>query len=95
MRRTTRKPIFLAIIFVLALCAGEVRAGEWFAVKRVNDGDTVQLADRRLVRYIGVNTPEIDHERNTAEPFGFEARARNRELIGSQTNPSGIRHRSF
>jgi micrococcal nuclease len=84
MRRTTRKPIFLAIIFVLALCAGEVRAGEWFAVKRVNDGDTVQLADRRLVRYIGVNTPEIDHEANTAEPFGFEARARNMELIGSR-----------
>ena len=84
MRRTIRKPIFLAIIFVLVLCAGEVRAGEWFAVKRVNDGDTLQLVDGRLVRYIGVNTPEIDHEANTAEPFGFEARARNRELIGTQ-----------
>jgi hypothetical protein len=26
------------------------------------------------VRYIGVNAPEINHERNTAESFGFEAR---------------------
>jgi micrococcal nuclease len=84
MRRTIRKPIFLAIIFVLAFCVGGARAGEWFAVKRVNDGDTVQLVDGRLVRFIGVNTSEIDHEHNTAEPFGFEARARNRELIGTQ-----------
>jgi endonuclease YncB( thermonuclease family) len=74
----------LAIIFLLTLCAERVRAGEWVAVKRVNDGDTVQLADGRLVRYIGVNTPEINHERHTAEPFGFEARSRNMELIGSQ-----------
>jgi endonuclease YncB( thermonuclease family) len=84
MTRTLRKPIFLAIIFLLTLCAERVRAGEWVAVKRVNDGDTVQLADGRLVRYIGVNTPEINHERHTAEPFGFEARSRNMELIGSQ-----------
>ncbi len=69
---------------LLALGAGGVNAEEWVTVKRVNDGDTVQLADGRFVRYIGVNTPEINHERNTAEPFGFEARARNNELVGTQ-----------
>ena len=61
-------------MLLLALCAGGVSAGEWVTVKRVNDGDTVQLADGRLVRYLGVNAPEINHARNTAEPFGFEAR---------------------
>ena len=57
-------------------------AGENVAVKRIVDGDTIELADGRLVRYIGVNAPEINHERNTAEPFGFEARMRNAELVG-------------
>ena len=61
-------------MLLLTLCAEGVNAGEWVTVKRVNDGDTVQLADRRFVRYIGVNSPEINHERNTAEPFGFVAR---------------------
>ncbi len=84
MRRTIREAVFFAIIFLLTLHAEGVRAGEWFAVKRVNDGDTVQLTDGRLVRYLGVNAPEIDHQSHTAEPFGFEAAERNREWIGTR-----------
>jgi len=76
-----RKQLAIAALLLLALCAEGVNAGEWVTVKRVNDGDTVHLADGRFVRYIGVNAPEINHERNTAEPFGFEARARNNELV--------------
>ena len=80
------KPLHLTLGFILLLTfyAEGGRAGEWVTVKRVNDGDTVQLTDGRRVRYIGVNAPEINHERNTAEPFGFEARARNIELLGSR-----------
>jgi len=80
-----RKQLAIATILLLTLCADGVNAGKWVTVKRVNDGDTVQLADRRSVRYIGVNTPEIQHERHTAEPFGLEARARNIELVQSKT----------
>jgi micrococcal nuclease len=80
----SRKTLVLGVALLLAFCAGETFAVEWVAVKRVNDGDTVTLADGRLVRYIGVDAPEIDHERNTAEPFGFDARSRNIELIGSR-----------
>jgi micrococcal nuclease len=79
-----RKQLVPAMVLLLLLCAGGANAGEWVTLKRVADGDTVQLADRRLVRYIGVNAPEIHHERNTAEPFGFEARRRNMELVGTQ-----------
>jgi micrococcal nuclease len=80
------KPLLLTLGFILLLTfrAEGGRAGEWVTVKRVNDGDTVQLTDGRRVRYIGVNAPEINHERNTAEPFGFEARARNIELLESR-----------
>jgi len=44
-------------------------------VARVIDGDTVELLDGRHVRYLGIDTPEID------EPYYAEASARNRELV--------------
>jgi micrococcal nuclease len=49
----------------------------------VADGDTIALKDGRLVRYLGIDAPEINHAAGTAQPFGFEARARNREWVGS------------
>ncbi|HSO62591.1 MAG TPA: thermonuclease family protein [Desulfobacterales bacterium] len=79
-----RKHFFIATLLLLTLVAEGVNAEQWVTVKRVADGDTVQLSDGRSVRYIGVNAPEINHERNTAEPFGFEARKRNIELVGTQ-----------
>jgi micrococcal nuclease len=52
----------------------------------VIDGDTVELADGRRVRYIGVDTPET-HRREggrwvkAREPFGRAAMAANRQLV--------------
>jgi micrococcal nuclease len=48
-------------------------------VVRAVDGDTVELADGRHVRYIGVNTPE------RGQPFYDEATAANRRLVEGQT----------
>lgn len=79
------KYIILALLFLIfnITFSGRIAsAGDEVAVKRIVDGDTVELSDGRLVRYIGVDAPEIDHERHTAEPFGFEARMRSAELIG-------------
>ncbi len=50
-------------------------------VRRVNDGDTITLTDGRLVRYIGVDTPEIDYKKRRAEPLAYEARDYNRRLL--------------
>jgi len=87
-----RRSVFLHpvvwVLFVLlgfGACDARLSAAERAKVKRINDGDTVQLADGRSVRYIGVNAPEIDHVRNTAQPFGFEARTRNAELVAGKT----------
>ena len=44
-------------------------------VARVEDGDTVTLADGHKVRYIGIDAPERD------EPIHDEARAENRRLV--------------
>ncbi|MFO7708974.1 MAG: thermonuclease family protein [Desulfobacterales bacterium] len=77
-----RKWIALGSFLLLAILAGGADAGEWAAVRRIADGDTIELADGRLVRYLGIDAPEIHHEAGTAQPFGFEARARNREWVG-------------
>jgi micrococcal nuclease len=68
----------------LLLHAALGAADDVATVKRVADGDTVELAGGRLVRYIGVNTPEIDHAAKTADPFGFEARTFNAAMVGGK-----------
>jgi micrococcal nuclease len=44
----------------------------------VVDGDTVELADGRRVRYLGINTPEI------GQPYAEEARAYNEALVAGR-----------
>ena len=58
-------------------------ADEWIRVRWVDDGDTIVLADGRRVRYIGIDAPEIAHDRHgqKAEPFGYEALGLNRHLV--------------
>ena len=50
------------------------------------DGDTVELADGRLLRYIGIDTPEVRRKQDgrwivEPEPFGEAASAFNRQLV--------------
>ncbi len=44
-------------------------------VRRVIDGDTIELANGRRLRYIGIDTPELD------EPFYRETADYNRQLV--------------
>ena len=48
-------------------------------VASVIDGDTVELADGRHVRYLGINTPEV------GDYYAEEATARNRDLVEGKT----------
>lgn len=50
-------------------------------VTRVIDGDTIELADGRKIRYTGIDTPETKHPSQKAECFGKEATNKNTELI--------------
>ena len=55
-------------------------------VRRVIDGDTVELADGRLVRYLGIDTPEVrrrigDDWIVDPEPLARAAMEANRELV--------------
>ena len=73
----------LSILFFL-LAAGYACAQTWYTVKWVNDGDTIVLTNGWRVRYIGIDAPEINHENQTSQPYGFKARSFNEKLVLSQ-----------
>lgn len=50
-------------------------------VKRVVDGDTIEMADGRKVRYIGIDAPESVDPRRPVACFGNEAAAENKRLV--------------
>jgi micrococcal nuclease len=50
-------------------------------VKQVYDGDTVVLSTGEQVRYIGVDSPEIDHQGGKSDFLAHEARQINAKLV--------------
>ncbi len=50
-------------------------------VVKVLDGDTVILQGGLAVRYLGIDTPEMDHETGRHDCFALEAYQRNRTLV--------------
>jgi micrococcal nuclease len=63
---------------------------EQATVRRVVDGDTVELADGRLLRYLGIDAPEVRRREEDRwivdpEPFGQEATEVNRRLVEGKT----------
>jgi micrococcal nuclease len=81
-----RKYFICSYVILLAiLWSGRVSlAKEWFSVKWVDDGDTIMLTDGRHVRYIGINAPEIAHDHQKAEPFGYAAKKYNQSMLQSK-----------
>ena len=50
-------------------------------VKWVYDGDTLLLTDKRKIRVIGIDTPEVKHHKQKQQAFGAKAREALRELL--------------
>jgi endonuclease YncB( thermonuclease family) len=74
----------LSVLFFFLTAAGYSDAHTWYKVKWVNDGDTIVLTNGSRVRFIGINAPEIDHENQKAEPYGYKARSFNKTVVLSQ-----------
>jgi len=56
-------------------------------VLRVRDGGTIEASidgDTHVVRYLGIDTPEVTHPEESVESIGREAAARNEELVGGK-----------
>lgn len=64
-----------------ALAERDYRQMEKAHVKKVVDGDTIQLETGEKVRYIGIDTPETKHPTKPVQCFGKEASKKNTELV--------------
>ena len=52
-------------------------------VAEIYDGDTVRLLDGRLLRFIGINTPELARKSRPAQPLAEVARLRLADLLAN------------
>lgn len=91
MKRTNGKYILGGLVVLLAFNLfrqGVFLPKEGF-VKKVIDGDTILLKNGQIVRYIGIDTPEIRHREGTRwvyepQPFAEEAKELNQKLVESR-----------
>ena len=65
------KQIFRVMLFigVTLTCASQSSADAFISVRRVYDGDTIELENGMHVRYIGINAPEIAHQDKARRAF--------------------------
>ncbi|WP_245597676.1 thermonuclease family protein [Psychromonas aquimarina] len=70
--------MFILFIFLPVQLYASCQKVDWdqtVTLKKINDGDTVTLTNGSLVRFIGINTPEINYrDKSLSEPFSFEAK---------------------
>jgi micrococcal nuclease len=72
--------LLLCISFSLsAACpkdlAPEYKVGKTVTLQKINDGDTVTVDKGQLIRFIGINTPEINHrDKSRSQPFALQAK---------------------
>ncbi|RLC01137.1 MAG: hypothetical protein DRH90_16860 [Deltaproteobacteria bacterium] len=79
-----QKSIYVFVVLNVLFFPAFLIAQDAVSVKYIIDGDTVILKNGEKVRYIGIDAPEIDHENNRAEPYGYAARSFNKKLIDSK-----------
>lgn len=85
--RPVQRKASLAGAFLFWLCGALGFVGACYAVDasaagaRALDGDTLVFADRRIVRLIGINSPEFGRDGRADEPLAREAKAHLQRLI--------------
>lgn len=79
-----RKISFLFLL--LFLSCSQIQNDSYLRVLKVIDGDTVKLSNGKLLRYIGIDSPEINikkdnHFQYSPQPYSLEAKEYNRNLV--------------
>jgi len=82
---------FVCALLVCAASAAESPCAadhidEWARVGRVFDGDTLRLEDGRVVRFIGINAPELAYDGGASQPLAMQAKQSLQRLL-----PAGSR----
>ena len=78
------------LLFSLFFIACTPVSSSEYKVTKVIDGDTIRLSNGRLLRYIGIDTPEVRIKENgkfnyQPQPFSLEAKEYNRKLVEGKT----------
>lgn len=85
-----KDPVVVLVFIALAVgfylyntYAGKKDTEGTFRVVEVLDGDTIAIDDGKgtIVRYLGIDTPEIARQDSPGDPFSEEARELNRRLV--------------
>lgn len=73
----------ISVLFFVLISAQISYSSDFFYSKArfVPDGDTLILTDKIIVRYIGIDSPEINHETGKPQSFALEAKKFNQELV--------------
>ncbi len=88
--RFTKRKIIGAIIFIIISIIVQFvpqpkkeiqQNNSLIKVVRVIDGDTIELENKQVVRYIGIDSPELHHPKKPVQCFGKEAYEKNKELV--------------
>ncbi len=79
-----KKLLFLALFLIS--CRGIPQDYSQISVSKVIDGDTIRLSNGKLLRYIGIDTPELHTKKGKQfiyepQPFAEEAKEYNRKLV--------------
>ena len=77
-RKALQASAFFIVSAVLSVSASErcVPTGQPspIEISKVVDGDTVRTTDGRSLRFVGVNTPELNSGRSDPEPYAIDAK---------------------
>jgi micrococcal nuclease len=71
----------LAILFCLIMVLAGNSFAKEYVVNKIIDGDTVQLDTGEIVRYLGIDTPELFVKGSGPEFFAREAARYNKKLV--------------
>jgi micrococcal nuclease len=67
-------PLASVVLILILVFYHHLKTQDVHTVIRVFDGDTIQIDDGRIIRFIGVDAPEVQSPYSREEPFGQESR---------------------
>jgi micrococcal nuclease len=88
MRILARKYIICALLLAfaggLSACNCPAGGGYYARVVFVYDGDTIKLDNGERVRYLGIDTPEMNYKKPPPERFAEQAKIFNEQLVAQK-----------